>query len=106
MKISNAQLAALRVYAEYVSDNDGATFRPDGVRLDTHCALLKRGLLEVADRGELRTVHRTYGYNFGRLYITKGHLESTARFRLTEAGHALLAAACPDQHLCRHGIDN
>jgi hypothetical protein len=91
MKISKAQLAALRVYAEYVSNNDGTTFRPGAVRRGTHRALLSRGLLEVAERGELRTVYHTYGYNFGRLRITKGHLESTARFRLTEAGRAVLA---------------
>jgi hypothetical protein len=87
-KISKAQLAAVRLYAEYTDRNDGTTFRV--CRLDTHCALLSRGLLEVASVGELRTVYHTYGYNFGRLRITKGHLESTARFRLTDAGRALL----------------
>jgi hypothetical protein len=92
-KISKAQLAAVRLYAEYTDRNDGTTFRPGGVRLDTHCALLSRGLLEVASVGELRTVYHTYGYNFGRCRITKGHLESTARFRLTDAGRALLETA-------------
>ena len=90
-QITKAQLAALRVYAEYLRTSDGGTtHRPAAVRLDTHCALLKKGLLEVADRGELRYVQHTYGYNFGRIRITKSHLESTARFRLTAAG---LAAA-------------
>ena len=94
MKITKPQLAALRAYAECCNDNDGTAYLcPAGVRRDTRCALLKRGLLEVADIGEIRTVYHTYGYNFGRIRITKGHPESTARFRLTDAGRAVLAAA-------------
>lgn len=92
-QITKAQLAALRVYAEHaanpsISDSSGATGRPGEVRLDTHCALLKKGLLEVACAGEPQYVQHTYGYNFGRIRITKSHLESTARFRLTAAGLA------------------
>ena len=85
--ISKAQLKAIRVYF----DADGGT-SSRLVRLDTHCALMKRGLLEVADKGELRTVYHTYGYNFGRIRITQGRLESTARFRLTDAGRAVATA--------------
>lgn len=93
-QISKAQLTALRVYAEYIRTSDsGTTHRPGAVRLDTHCALLKRGLLEVADLRPPRTVQHTYGYNFGRIRITKSHIECDSRFRLTDAGRELLAAA-------------
>jgi hypothetical protein len=91
-QITKAQLAALHVYAEYLRTSDGGlTHRPAAVRRGTHRALLKKGLLEVADAGELRYVQHTYGYNFGRIRITKSHLESTARFRLTAAGLAAVA---------------
>jgi hypothetical protein len=86
-KISKTQLAALRTYAEYLQKESTT---PRCCRLDTHCALLRRGLLEVAYVGETRTVYHTYAYNFGRLRITKGHLESTARFCLTDAGRAAI----------------
>jgi hypothetical protein len=66
------------------------TGRNGSVRSGTHCALIRLGLLEVADLRPPVRVQHTYGYNFGRTRITKSHLECDSRFRLTDAGLAAI----------------
>jgi hypothetical protein len=91
-KITKTQLAALRTYANATMDGTAPclTGRNGSVRLGTHCALLRLGLLEVADLRPARTEQYTYGYNFGRNRITRSHLVCDSRFRLTDAGRAAM----------------
>jgi hypothetical protein len=91
-KVSKAQLEALRTYADATMDGSAPclTGRNGSVRSGTHCALLRLGLLEVAVLRPARTEQHTYGYNFGRVRITKSHLVNDSRFRLTNAGRSLL----------------
>ena len=91
-KISKTQLAALRTYADATMDGSAPclTGRNGSVRSGTHCALMRLGLLEVADLRPARSEQHTYGYNFGRIRITKSHVVCDSRFRLTDAGRSLL----------------
>lgn len=94
MKLTKSQLAALRRYADATMDGTAPLLTGPGgsVRSGTHCALLRRGLLEVADLRPPRSVQHTYAYNFGRIRITKSHVECDSRFRLTDAGRAAINA--------------
>ena len=86
--ISQTQLAALRRYDEATMDGTAPCLTGPGgsVRSGTHCALLRMGLLEVAVLRTPVSVQHTYGYNFGRIRITKSHLENDSRFRLDRRG--------------------
>jgi hypothetical protein len=91
-KITKTQLTALRRYDEATMDGTAPllTGRNGSVRLGTHCALMRLGLLEVAVLRPERTEQYTYAYNFGRNRITKSHLVCDSRFRLTDAGRAAI----------------
>jgi len=90
--ISKTQLEALRTYADATMDGSAPclTGRNGSVRSGTHCALMRLGLLEVAVLRPARTEKHTYAYNFGRVRITRSHLENDSRFRLTDAGLAAI----------------
>ena len=62
-KISKTQLAALRTYADATMDGSAPclTGRNGSVRSGTHCALIRLGLLEVADLRPPVRVQHTHG---------------------------------------------
>jgi hypothetical protein len=89
MKITKAQLDALRRYADAMEDGSSICLVGcwKGVHHGTHRALLRKGLLEVAVARPPVEVRRTFAYNFGRNREYRfSHLECGSRFRLTAAG--------------------